>query len=430
MIFLLCSYLQEKEDKEITDKSESLKGPADEEQKMNCEERLKHNLELCVKETEDEELEMEVEELDAAQKEDVKIAGDSEECGEVKNEHRKKRTREKDDCMDRGVGTDELSSWERSEERARLVGAEKINRIEEFEGEEKMEVDSNKLQGEGEQVVNERNGKEEVLVTVEKETEDSTAGEPKCNAKGQSEETCDVVIRREEEKTGVNKLGMGVGEVSSCTKRSLVTEESAIKCEENIITEITDGKIKIEGDVICVPSGLTVTKADMKDATGIKNEVKDDGLSAVKVEIKSDLFSTELNAIKKEDKSIGTMCVDSKDKSLVFGSKTQLEDGEDKIPATFLVHRPIQFERLGECMEKANAEIGPVIVPNGDKFNALNHLYNLNSSTVFSNGKELNGTFLLSGTAGILTGERNWFSVLPRDACDSTSVTNGTCPTR
>lgn len=425
--------MQEKEDKEITNKSESLKEPADEEQKMNCEERLKHSVELCVKETEDEELEMEIEELDAAQKEDVKIAGDSEECGEVKNEHRKKRTREKEDCMDRGVGTDELSSWERNEERARLVGAEKIERIEEFAGEDKMEVDSDKLQGEGEQVVNERNGKEEVLVTVEKEAEDITAGEPKCNAEGQSEETCDVIICREEEKTGVNKLGMEVGEVSSYTKRPLVTEESAVKCEENIITEITDGKIKIEGDVICVPSGLTVTKTDMKDATGtscIKNEVKDDGLSAVKVEIKSDLFSTELNAIKKEDKSIGTTCVDSKDKSLVFGSKTQLEDGEDRIPATFLVHRPIQFERLGECMEKANAEIGPVIVPNGDKFNALNHLYNLNSSTVFSNGKELNGTFLLSGTTGILTGERNWFSVLPRDACDSTSVTNGTCPTR
>jgi len=425
--------LQEKEDKEITNKSESIQEPADEEQKMNCEERLKHSVELCVKETEDEELEMDVEELDGAQKEDVKIAGDSEECGGVKNEHRKKRTREKEDCMDRGVGTDELSSWERNEERARLVGAEKIERIEEFAGEHKMEVDSDKLQGEGEQVVNEGNGKEEVLVAVENEAEDITAGEPKCNAKGQSEETCDVVIRREGEKTGVNKLGMEVGEVSSYAKRPLVTEESAVKCEENIITEITDGKIKIEGDVICVPSGLTVTKADIKDATStsyIKNEVKDDGLSAVKVEIKSDLFSTELNAIKKEDKSIGTTCIDSKDKSLVFGSKTQLEDGEDRIPATFLVHRPIQFERLGECMEKANAEIGPVIVPNGDKFNALNHLYNLNSSTVFSNGKELNGTFLLSGTTGILTGERNWFSVLPRDACDSTSVTNGTCPTR
>jgi hypothetical protein len=107
-----------------------------------------------------------------------------------------------------------------------------------------------------------------------------------------------------------------------------------------------------------------------------------------------------------------------------------LEDSEDKIPTTFLVHRPIQFERLGECMEKANAEMGSVIVPNSDKFSALNHLYNLNSSAVFNNGKELNGSFLLGGTAGMGSGERNWFSVLPRDACDSTSVTNGTCPMR
>ncbi|KAJ9583619.1 hypothetical protein L9F63_022042, partial [Diploptera punctata] len=86
--------------------------------------------------------------------------------------------------------------------------------------------------------------------------------------------------------------------------------------------------------------------------------------------IKSDLFSSELNAVKKEDKGIGT-------------SST-----------TFLVHRPIQFERLGECMEKANSE------------------------------------FEFVDTTAAMNNEKNWFSILPRDACDSTSVTNGTCPSR
>jgi hypothetical protein len=443
--------LQGKEGKEINNKDEPIQEAADE-QKMTCDERLKYNLESYGKETGDEELKMEVEELGAAQKELEKITSDGEECseiknehrkkrtrdenedcGEIKNEHRKKRTREKEDCVDKGVGTDELSSWEKSEERRRVAEVEKIEGIEEITEEEKIEVELDKVQGEGERVANENNDEEEITVAVEKEVGGVVETEPKCDEKGQTEEVCDSVKRREEEKTGAQELAVEVGEYVSDNKRTLMKEESAIKCEESIITEISDRKIEIEGDVICVPSGLTVTKSDVKEASDtlcVKNEVKDVSLSAVKVEIKSDLFSTELNAVNKEDKGTGTMSVDSKDKNLMFASKTQLEDSEDKIPATFLVHRPIQFERLGECMEKANAEIGPVIVPNGDKFNALNHLYSLNSSAVFNNGKELNGSFLLGSTAGIASSERNWFSVLPRDACDSTSVTNGTCPTR
>lgn len=401
---------------------EPLKETADEEE-MTCEERLRHDLESCGKETGDEESKVEVEELDDTQKEDVRITSDSEECGEIKNEHRKKRSREKEDCVDKGVGTDESSSWETCEDNGRVAEADEIA------GEEKIVVELDTVEvAEGERAANENKGNEETVVSDEKEIEHEMEVERRCNAKEETDEICDAVIRREEEK-------MDEGESVCSTERTLVEEEeSAMKSEEKLaITEINDNRIKIEDDVICVPSGLTVTKADAKDTSEtpcIKNEVKDDSLRAVKVEIKSDLFSTELSAVKKEDKAIGTMCVDSKDKTLVFGSKTQLEDSEDKIPATFLVHRPIQFERLGECMEKANAEVGPAVVTNGDKFNALNHLYSLNSSAVFSNGKELNGGFLLGGTSGLLSSERNWFSVLPRDACDSTSVTNGTCPTR
>jgi hypothetical protein len=399
---------------------------------MTCEERLRRDFELCGKDTGDEELKMEVEELDDAQKETVKITSDSEECGGIKNEHRKKRTREKEDCTDKGFGTNDSSSWENFEENRSVAGIEKPEGVEEITGEEQMEVELYNVEGEGEQAVNANKEKEETIVADEKELEDQIEVECRCNAKGESDEVYDVVIRREGEKTGVQEIALQMGECVDSTERTSVKGESAMKREEHVTTEIND-KLKIDGDVTCVPSGLTVTKADAKDCIDtlcIKNEVKDDGLSAVKVEIKSDLFSTELSAVKKEDKAIGTTCVDSKDKNLMFGSKTQLEDSEDKIPATFLVHRPIQFERLGECMEKANAELGPTVVTNGDKFNALNHLYSLNSSTVFSNGKELNGGFLLGATAGIMSGEKNWFSVLPRDACDSTSVTNGTCPSR
>jgi hypothetical protein len=405
--------LQAKEDKELINKDEPLEQAVVEQQSAAmCEDQLKHSLVSCPMETEDEEPKAEVDGL----KEDVKIAGDSEECAEIKNEHRKTRTREKDNCIDMGVGTHEPSSWER-----RVAGAE-----------EEMEVELDKLDGGDERVVSERNGKEEAENGVQEGDVGAMETERSCDAKGQIEDISDVDLSREEEKTGEKELAMETGECVS-TKRTSVTKESAVTSEDGVIAKISDGKIKIEGDVICVPSGLTVTKAKAKDSGGtlcVKSEVRDDSLSAVKVEIKSDLFSTELSAVKKEDKGIGTMCVDGKEKTLTFGNKTQFEDSEDKIPATFLVHRPIQFERLGECMEKANAEIGSVIVPNSDKFNALNHFYNLNSSAVFNNGKELNGSFLLGGTAGMASGERNWFSVLPRDACDSTSITNGTCPAR
>jgi hypothetical protein len=407
-----------KEDKELINKDEPLKEAVVEPQSAaTCEDQLKRSLALCAMDTEDEEPKAEADGL----KEDVKIAGDSEECAEIKNEHRKTRTREKDECIDTGGGTHESSSRDRNGDSGKAAGTE-----------EKMDVEPDKVEGGDEQVVSERNGKKEAEKSVQEEDAGAKETERGCDAKGQTGDISDVDISKEEEKTGEKELATETGECVS-TKRTTVTKESAVKSEDSVVAKISDGKIKIEGDVICVPSGLTVTKAKAKDSGGtlcVKNEVRDDSLSAVKVEIKSDLFSTELSAVKKEDKGIGTTCVDGKEKTLTFGNKTQFEDSEDKVPATFLVHRPIQFERLGECMEKANAEIGSVIVPNSDKFSALNHFYNLNSSAVFNNGKELNGSFLLGGTAGMVSSERNWFSVLPRDACDSTSITNGTCPAR
>ena len=342
------------------DLKEEQRDDSDEMQKMSMEDRLKDDLDM--EECENEKPKSVLMNIEAMEKDAED--DDDKEHGEMEIEHRKKRTREKDEFME----IEEISSWEKGE------GVE-------------MDIMSNKR--------------------------DTEEGEKQADeaAEGKTSEQSDITVKQEAES------GM---EVEESVKRTSVKEENSM------VTEISDGKIKIEGDVICVPSGLTVTKAEIKE----DGDVKEDSLSAVKVEIKSDLFSTELNAIKKEDKGIGTSASDNKEKDVLYGSKPKLEDGDDKIPAAFLVHRPIQFERLGECMEKANAEVGPVIVPNGDKFNALNHLYNLNSSSVFSNGKELNGNFLLGSTTGGFSSEKNWFSILPRDACDSTSVTNGTCLSR
>ncbi|KAK7789353.1 hypothetical protein R5R35_011648 [Gryllus longicercus] len=210
------------------------------------------------------------------------------------------------------------------------------------------------------------------------------------------------------------------------------TEDSPKDCKDNESDQKTKVKSQLleNGDIERTPAIEEMNGVDSDDAKA-KDEEKSDidepsskkikleklqdtssDLSVMKVEIKSDLFEAELSGCKTEDKS----CDD---------------------PVSLLANRPVQFERLGECMEKANTAAAngasgdtsnPVIVPNGDKFNALNHLYTLG---VFNNGKDLNGgaasssasCFLLGAGAG--GGERNWFSILPRDACDGSSLSNG-----
>lgn len=207
-----------------------------------------------------------------------------------------------------------------------------------------------------------------------------------------------------------------------------VTEDSSKECSEKLSNKgfKSDSSIVshfILGDAIKSES-ISNNRFSIKEEEDVKQEPIEDGLVSVKVDLKHDRFSSELNKLNENKYE------EVKKDNIKFSGKIQIGDGEDKSEASFLVQGPIQFEHLGECMEKANRDTAPIIVPNGDKFNALNHLYSLNSSNVFNNGKDLNGSFLLGGSAGNLLSERTWFSILPRDACDVTSITNSSNLTR
>ncbi|CAG2054337.1 unnamed protein product [Timema podura] len=306
-------------------------------------------------------------------------AADDSESDEIENEHRKKRTREKEeDMMDfeasRGE-EDVAKGHERSEENMEVC--EERSLIEKEHEKETLEAECD---------VNETEPKVEDWGV--KESAESDKSEVRIHM-------CERTGEVREESVDLSRVKVEVGEV----KNSTTTDHS--------LAFLLDKK----------PAKLKCESLQTSDKNCVKMEVKEDSLSAVKIEIKSDLFSVELNARKTEDKYI-----ENKDKSILFVGKSQSVEADDKFSAAFLVHKPIQFERLGECMEKANSELGPVIVPNGDKFNALSHLY---SASIFNNGKELNGGFLLGGVTSVTATERNWFSIVPRDSCDLTSVTNG-----
>nr|CAD7429548.1 unnamed protein product [Timema monikensis] len=311
-------------------------------------------------------------------------AVDDSESDEIENEHRKKRTREKEeDMMDFEASREEedvAKGHERCEEKMEVC--EERSLIEKEHEKETLEAECD---------VNETEPKVEDWGV--KESAESDKSEVRIHM-------CERTGEVREESVDLSRVKVEVGEV----KNSTTTDHS--------LAFLLDKK----------PAKLKCESLQTSDKNCVKMEVKEDSLSAVKIEIKSDLFSVELNARKTEDKYI-----ENKDKSILFVGKSQSVEADDKFSAAFLVHKPIQFERLGECMEKANSELGPVIVPNGDKFNALSHLY---SASIFNNGKELNGGFLLGGVTSVTATERNWFSIVPRDSCDLTSVTNGSTTSR
>lgn len=251
----------------------------------------------------------------------------------------------------------------------------------------------------------------------------------------------------DENKEKPSELKMTFDEQMGNSSVTHVTDNSQVKLEDNCRAEDSETK-KLSSSEGCVESPVKVNESGeslcvsvnsdssmknrytvpvvekLSDGCQVKTETSEDSLSAVKMEIKSDMFNSEMKDMKKE---INTDSIrHGKKEQYLFPVKTQTEEEDEKPPDNYLDHGHIQFEHLGECMEKANSEIPPVIVPNGDKFNALNHLYNLNSSNMFNNGKDLNGSFLLSGSTANVAPEKTWFSILPRDACDSTSVTSGT----
>ncbi|XP_033175647.1 bromodomain adjacent to zinc finger domain protein 2B isoform X7 [Bombus impatiens] len=134
------------------------------------------------------------------------------------------------------------------------------------------------------------------------------------------------------------------------------------------------------------------TKSESEDVNCKKEPMQNcENLANMKEEKKNDLDNSMTDAktnvtseeIKQETEIVG-MDVDIKEET----KKENDEADEDMKPAV-------------KIMEDKIVET----IPNGDKFNHVNNLHN---------GKELNGTFISNNS-----NESNWFSILPRETCDT-----------
>ncbi|XP_068975353.1 bromodomain adjacent to zinc finger domain protein 2B-like isoform X14 [Bombus flavifrons] len=134
------------------------------------------------------------------------------------------------------------------------------------------------------------------------------------------------------------------------------------------------------------------TKSESEDVNCKKEPMQNcENLANMKEEKKNDLDNSMTDAKTnvtseeiKQETEIVSMDVDIKEET----KKENDEADEDMKPAV-------------KIMEDKIVET----IPNGDKFNHVNNLHN---------GKELNGTFISNNS-----NESNWFSILPRDTCDT-----------
>ncbi|XP_015433060.1 PREDICTED: bromodomain adjacent to zinc finger domain protein 2B isoform X3 [Dufourea novaeangliae] len=121
-----------------------------------------------------------------------------------------------------------------------------------------------------------------------------------------------------------------------------------------------------------------VQNCGSENSTNIKEEKKHemDGMTDAKTNVTSEEIKQETEVV--------NMDVDVK----VEETKKENEDTDEDM-------KPVKM------MEDKIVET----IPNGDKFNHINNLHN---------GKELNGTFISNNS-----NESNWFSILPRETCDT-----------
>ncbi|XP_017799395.1 PREDICTED: bromodomain adjacent to zinc finger domain protein 2B-like [Habropoda laboriosa] len=116
-----------------------------------------------------------------------------------------------------------------------------------------------------------------------------------------------------------------------------------------------------------------------ENSTNIKEEKKND-MDGSMTDAKTNVTSEEI----KQETEVISMDVDVKEET----KKEHEEMDEDMKPTV-------------KMMEDKIVET----IPNGDKYNHVNNLHN---------GKELNGTFISNNS-----NESNWFSILPRETCDT-----------
>ncbi|XP_053982812.1 bromodomain adjacent to zinc finger domain protein 2B isoform X4 [Hylaeus volcanicus] len=144
--------------------------------------------------------------------------------------------------------------------------------------------------------------------------------------------------------------------------------------EEDVKPLVDKAKSEVE-DVNCKKEH--VQNCGTENSTKIKEEKKHDvdGMTDAKTNVTSEEIKQETEVV--------TMDVDMKEET----KKEHEDTDEDMKPARTMEDKIVET------------------IPNGDKFNHVNNIHN---------GKELNGTFISNNS-----NEFNWFSILPRETCDT-----------
>ncbi|XP_031365922.1 bromodomain adjacent to zinc finger domain protein 2B isoform X6 [Apis dorsata] len=182
-------------------------------------------------------------------------------------------------------------------------------------------------------------------------------------------------------------------DVSMEEKRETKQEDTKVENRENEApNDVKKEKKFNSNDQEDMKPLIEKTKSEIEDINCKKEPMQNcENLTNVKEEKKNDLDNSMTDAktnvtseeIKQETEVI-SMDVDVKEET----KKENDETDEDMKPAV-------------KMMEDKIVET----IPNGDKFNHVNNLHN---------GKELNGTFISNNS-----NESNWFSILPRETCDT-----------
>ncbi|XP_012227491.1 bromodomain adjacent to zinc finger domain protein 2B isoform X12 [Linepithema humile] len=194
------------------------------------------------------------------------------------------------------------------------------------------------------------------------------------------EEKSEVKQEGESKKNCENRENEAPNEVKGEKKHNSSEQNDDVKCHgDKVKSEVEDVNCKKE----------PVQNCGSENSEGTKEQKRSNDVDSTMTDAKTNVTSEE---IKQETEVVG-MDVDAKTEDV---KKENEEMDED-------VAKP-----LVKTMEDKIVET----IPNGDKFNHVNNLHN---------GRELNGSFIsiMSIISDSSNTEPNWFSILPRETCDT-----------
>ncbi|XP_077262490.1 bromodomain adjacent to zinc finger domain protein 2B isoform X11 [Temnothorax americanus] len=193
------------------------------------------------------------------------------------------------------------------------------------------------------------------------------------------EEKSEVKQEGEGKTNSENHENEAPNEVKDEKKHNLNEQDEDMKSHgDKLKSEVEEVNCKKESEQNC----------SSENSEGVKEEKRNNDVDSTMTDAKTNVTSEE---IKQETEVINTD-VDMKEEV----KKENEETDED-------MTKPLVKTMKDKIVET---------IPNGDKFNHVNNLHN---------GKELNGSFIsiMSIISDSSNAEPNWFSILPRETCDT-----------